>query len=91
VIVTDSLTLLTDTLEINSGGSLTLSDGITVVRAAGRLLSAPVYAGVANLVYNDVLKDTTGSELPRLPMWVQQLTIDDFSGIALGAGGNGQQ
>jgi hypothetical protein len=85
VTVTDTLTLLTDTLEINSGGSLTLSDGATLVRTAGKLVSTPTFAGSVNLVYNDVGKDTTGPEMPTSPAALQQLTIDDFSGIALGA------
>ncbi len=85
VAVTDSLTLLTDTLEINAGGSLNLSDAITVVRTAGRILSAPTYAGDVNLVYNDVARDTTGPELPTAATVLQRLTIADFGGIALGA------
>jgi hypothetical protein len=85
VAVTDSLTLLTDTLEIDAGGSLTLSDGITVVRTAGHLLSAPAYAGTVNLLYNDILRDTTGPELPVSITALQQLTVSDISGIVLNA------
>ena len=85
VTVTDSLTLLTDTLEINSGGSLNLSNGITLVRTAGRLLSAPMFAGSANLVYNDVGRDSTGAEMPTTTTTLQNLTIADISGIDLSA------
>lgn len=84
VTVTDSLTLLTDTMEINTGASLTLSDGVTVVRTAGHLLSAPEYAGTANLVYNDISRDTTGPELPVAASVLQRLTISDINGIVLG-------
>jgi len=83
--VTDTLALLTDTLLINSGGSLTLSDGITIVRNAGHIGSAPTFAGSANLVYNDVGLDTTGPEMPVATTTLQNLTIGDFGGIALGA------
>ncbi|HWK04314.1 MAG TPA: T9SS type A sorting domain-containing protein [Puia sp.] len=85
VTVTDTLTLLTDTLLVNSGGSLTLSNGITIVRTAGQLISAPTFAGTANIVYNDVAHDTTGLEIPSAAGVLQDLTVSDIAGIALGS------
>jgi hypothetical protein len=85
VTVTDSLTLLTDTLVINASGSLKLNNGSTIVRTAGILTSTPTFLGTVNVVYNNVSKDTTGPELPVAPSVLQNLTINNISGVKLGA------
>jgi hypothetical protein len=82
--VSDTLTLLTDTLQINSG-SLTMANNSTIIRAAGKILSAPNFAGQVDLIYNNVQKDTTGPELPTNVQTLKNLTIANPGGIALNA------
>lgn len=85
VTVADSLTLLSDTLQINSGGSLTLNNNATVVRTGGKLTSPPVFVGNINLVYNNVTKDTTGAEMPVATIALQNITINNIGGVVLGS------
>jgi hypothetical protein len=85
VVVIDTLTLLTDTLVVNPVGSLTLDNAVTVVRTGGILLSAPVFTGVADVVYNDIQRDTTGLEMPASSAVLRNLTINDIAGIKLGS------
>ncbi|MBS1512155.1 MAG: hypothetical protein JST86_15005 [Bacteroidetes bacterium] len=85
VTVTDSLSLLTDTLIINSGGTLNMNNSTTIVRTAGIISNAPTFLGTVDLVYNDILKDTTGFEMPVATGVLGNLTINDISGIVLAA------
>lgn len=85
VTVTDTLTLLTDTLVVNSGGSLTMGNGSAIVRTAGQLASTPVFPGQVDIVYNNVTRDTTGPEMPVAEGVLRNLTINDIAGIKLGA------
>ena len=80
--VADSLVLLTDTLKINSG-SLTMAANTAIVRTAGKILSAPNFAGQVDLIYNNALRDTTGPELPANPATLRNLTIANPGGILL--------
>jgi len=82
--VSDTLTLLTDTLQINSG-SLTMANNATIIRTAGKILSSPNFAGQIDLIYNNVQKDTTGPELPVNVQTLRNLTIVNPGGIALNA------
>jgi hypothetical protein len=84
VIVTDSLTLLTDTLIVNGGGSLTLNNNATIVKTAGKLLSVPSFLGQIDILYNDVQKDTTGPEMPTATNGLRNLFINNISGVKLG-------
>lgn len=84
VSVSDTLTLINDTLMI-TGGQLTLLDDATVVRTAGKLMQPPVFAGRVNLVYNNFARDTTGAELPAAANALQVLTINDGNGLDLAA------
>ncbi|MBC7935034.1 MAG: hypothetical protein H7Y86_06710 [Rhizobacter sp.] len=83
VIVTDSLTLLTDTLLINGSGSLTLNNNATIVKTAGKLLSAPTFLGQIDILYNDVQKDTTGPEMPTAANVLRNLFINNIAGVKL--------
>jgi hypothetical protein len=85
VLVTDSLILLSDTLVRNAAGSLSLNSNATIVKTAGKILFAPLFLGTVNLVYNNVQRDTTGFEMPASPGILQDLTINDVAGVALGA------
>lgn len=85
VTVTDTLTLLTDTLVVNSGAVLNIANGAAIVRTGGVLATTPVFAGIADLVYNDVTRDTTGAEMPVAAGVLRNLTINDVAGIKLGA------
>jgi hypothetical protein len=85
VVVTDSLVLLSDTLVVNNPGILTLNNNATIVKTAGKLLSAPVFSGQADVVYNNVLRDTTGLEMPVAANVLRNLIINNIAGIKLGA------
>lgn len=85
VSVSDTLTLLSDTLLINTGGTLTLTDSSAIVRTAGKLINPPTFAGTIDLVYNDVTKDTTGNEMPLSPDVLNNLTVNNIGGIQLSA------
>ena len=83
VIVTDSLTLLTDTLIISGSGSLTLNNNATIVKTAGKLLSVPSFLGQIDILYNDVQKDTTGPEMPTTATVLRNLFINNIAGVKL--------
>lgn len=82
--VSDTLTLLTDTLQINSG-SLTMANNSCIIRTAGKILSAPNFAGQVDLIYNNIQRDTTGPELPVIVQALRNLTIANAGGVALNA------
>jgi hypothetical protein len=84
VTVTDTLTLLTDTLAI-TGGSLALHNNVTIVRTQGKLISTPTFSGQINVVYNNIIKDTTGPEIPVNTATLRDLTINNTGGVTLGA------
>jgi hypothetical protein len=50
--VSDTLTLLTDTLQINSG-TLTMANNATIIRTEGKLISTPRFSGSVDLIYNN--------------------------------------
>ncbi len=83
VTVTDTLTLLTDTLIVNGGGSLKMNNNATIVKAAGKLLTAPVFLGQIDILYNDVQRDTTGLEMPTATNVLRNLFINNVSGVKL--------
>ncbi|MFT3907947.1 MAG: T9SS type A sorting domain-containing protein [Ferruginibacter sp.] len=82
--VLDTLALYIDTLVINSG-SLNLSNNATIVRTAGKILSAPTFLGNVDIVYNNFTKDTTGPEVPVSPTTLRNLVINNPGGIQLGS------
>ncbi len=82
--VSDTLTLLTDTLQVNSG-SLTMANNSCIIRTAGKILSVPNFAGQVDLIYNNIQRDTTGPELPVNVQVLRNLTIANAGGIALNA------
>lgn len=82
--VSDTLTLLTDTLQINSG-SLTMANNSCIIRTAGKILAAPNFAGQVDLIYNNVQRDTTGPELPVNVQTLRNLTIANAGGVVLNA------
>jgi len=75
---------LSDTLQINSG-SLTMANNSCIIRTAGKILSAPNFAGQVDLIYNNVQRDTTGPELPVNLQILRNFTIANAGGIALNA------
>jgi hypothetical protein len=81
--VTDTLTLLTDTLAIINDGSLSINNNGTIVRTAGRMLFAPIFLGQVDLVYNNLLKDTTSFEMPSTTNTLRNLTINNFAGVEM--------
>ncbi len=83
VTVTDTLTLLTDTLLVNGGGSLRLNTNATIVKTAGRILTAPVFLGQIDILYNDIQRDTTGLEMPTGTNVLRNLFINNVSGVKL--------
>jgi hypothetical protein len=83
VTVTDTLSLLTDTLLVNGGGSLRLNSNATIVKTAGKLLTAPVFLGQIDILYNDVQRDTTGLEMPTATNVLRNLFINNVSGVKL--------
>jgi hypothetical protein len=85
VVVTDSLVLLSDTLVVNNTGTLTLNNNATIVKTAGKLLSAPIFSGQADVVYNNVQRDTAGFEMPVAANVVRNLVINNIAGVKLGA------
>jgi hypothetical protein len=84
VTVTDTLTLLSDTLQI-TGGTLTLNNNATIVKTAGKIISTPTFLGQIDLLYNDVQKDTTGLEMPATANVLRNLFINNILGVTLGA------
>jgi hypothetical protein len=84
VIVTDTLTLLTDTLIINGGGTLKLNSNATIVKTAGKILSTPTFLGQVDILYNDVQQDTTGLEMPTATGVLRNLFINNIAGVKLG-------
>jgi hypothetical protein len=85
VIVTDSLVLLSDTLQVNGGGVLTLNNNATIVKTAGKLLSIPSFLGAIDIVYNNVQRDTTSLEIPSSTNTLRNLIINNISGVTLGS------
>lgn len=85
VVVTDTLTLLSDTLQLTGSGTLTLNNNATIVKTAGTLLAAPIFIGQADILYNNVLRDTTGFEMPVAANVLRNLFISNVSGVKLGA------
>ncbi|MEO1651982.1 MAG: T9SS type A sorting domain-containing protein [Bacteroidota bacterium] len=81
--VADTLTLLSDTLIVEGGGSLTLADGATIVRNEGKLLSAPMFDGLVDIVYFNLFRDTTGLEMPSNPNVLRNLLINNVSDVVL--------
>lgn len=85
VTVTDTLTLLSDTLQIHGSGSLKMNNSSVIVRTAGKIFSVPTFLGVVDIIYNNVTKDTTGLEMPTNTATLRNLTINNVSGVKLGA------
>jgi hypothetical protein len=85
VTVTDTLTLLSDTLDINTGGQLVMNNGTAITRTQGRIISnAPTFSGVIDLIYNNpVSADTTGLELPSSTSVLRNLDINNVFGVQL--------
>ena len=82
--VTDTLELFIDTLMV-SGGSLNMSNNSTIVRNAGYLVSAPNFIGSVDVIYNYIIKDTTGAEIPVAPAKLRNLIINNIGGVQLGS------
>lgn len=82
--VSDTLTLINDTLLVD-GGQLNIADNATLVRTAGKMMSPPAYAGRINILYNNFIHDTTGYELPVNTTTLQDLSIDNNNGVHLAA------
>jgi hypothetical protein len=83
VAVTDSLVLLSDTLQTTGSGTLSLSNNATIVKTTGKLLNAPVYLGQVDILYNDIQKDTTGPEMPAAPNLLRNLLINNVAGVTM--------
>jgi hypothetical protein len=81
--VLNELTLLSDKLKIDPGGILNLENDATIIRTFGKLLNTPTFLGQVNVIYNNVLRDTTGPELPIATTVLKDLTISNISGIQL--------
>lgn len=81
--VTDTLTLLSDTLQLGGSGILRLNNNATIVKTRGKLLSAPTFLGQIDLLYNNVVRDTTGLEMPTATNVLRNLYINDVLGITM--------
>jgi len=64
---------------------LTMANNSCIIRTAGKILSAPNFAGQVDLIYNNVQRDTTGPELPVNLQTLRNFTIANAGGIALNA------
>lgn len=78
-----TLTLTTGTL--SSADNLTMGSGTTIIVTAGALSGTPTFGGTVNLIYNNTASTTTGSELPTGGTALNNLTINDASGVVLNA------
>lgn len=85
VTVTDTLALLTDTLTVTGLGVLNINNGATIVRTEGFLKDLPTFLGTVNLLYNGATNVTTGKEMPTNTTVLQNLVINNVSGVRLGA------
>ncbi len=83
VTVTDTLTLLTDSLTVTNDGSLSIQNNGAIVRTAGKIFFAPNFVGKVDLVYNNLFKDTIGFEMPTGTNTLRNLTINNFAGVEL--------
>lgn len=83
VTVTDTLTLLTDTLQLGGSGVLRLNNNATIVKTNGKLLSSPTFLGQIDILYNNIVKDTTGLEMPAATNVLRNLYINNISGIVM--------
>lgn len=83
VFVDTAITLTAGVL--TNGANLTLSGVCKLTRTAGSLASAPAFAGVHNISYNDVLPTTTGFELPTSATALGNLSISNNAGVTLNA------
>ena len=83
VTVTDTLTLLTDTLQVDAGGILNMNNNTVLVKTAGKIITPPTFLGTIDVIYNNIVKDTTGMEMPSSTSALRNLIINDVSGIKL--------
>jgi hypothetical protein len=66
--------------------TMVVTDGATISRATGTILTAPQFAGTANIRYTSTVDEvTTGPELPTNPEVINNLTSIASAGVLMGA------
>lgn len=82
----NALSLRTGSIDnSNANTTLKLADGATITRLSGSLVSTPVFAGKANVIYASTSAVNTGNELPTSASVLYNLSFNNTSTVKLTA------